>query len=112
MQALCTTLTIAAAYISSMVGESADRMRVFTAPADYDPPPDASCRTPEQRQRAGLAGAAFVWCTVAALGGSPLGDAAARALMSCAMSIKPIHTLADSAPSPGAPELSFAGAAS
>ena len=112
VQALCTTLTTAAAYIAFMVGEYADGMRVFTAPVDYYPPPDAICRTPEQRRRAGLAGAAFVWCTVAALGGSPLGDAAARAVMSCEMSIKPVHTLADSAPSPGAPELSFAGAAS
>ena len=95
VQTLCTLLTSAAAYIAFMVGEYADGVRLFTVPLDYRPEPDFICHRPEQRQERGRRGAAFVWCTLAALAGTALEDPAARAILSCDMFVKPVHTLAD-----------------
>ena len=107
IQALCNALVSATAYLAFMVGEYANGARVFTAPIDYYPPPEAICRTPEQRRKAGCAGAAFVWCTIAALAGSPIGDAATRAVLSCEMFIKPVQTLTDAQLSSSVAQFNF-----
>lgn len=61
IQALCASLVSAAAYIAFMVGEYSNGARVFTAPIDYRPPPEAICRNANQRRRMGCGAAAFVW---------------------------------------------------
>lgn len=68
---------------------------VFAAPVDYQPPAEAICATSQQRRRRAARGSAFIWCTLAALGGTPIGDAATRAVLGCEMFVKPVSTLSD-----------------
>jgi len=107
IQGLCTAVTGAAAYLAFMVGEYANGVRVFTAPLDYCPEAACVCRSPRQRRERQRSGAAFIWCTLAALAGAPIGDAAARAILSCEMFVKPVHTLADAPLSSDVPEFKF-----
>jgi hypothetical protein len=107
IQHLCAAVATSASYIAFMVGEYANGVRVFTAPVDYRPPPEAICRSPAHRRAMCRRGAAFVWCTMAALAGTPLGDAAARAILSCEMFVKPVQVLADAQLSTDAVEFNF-----
>ena len=95
IQKLCGALVTSASYIAFMIGEYSNGTRVFTAPIDYCPPESASCRSPDQRRRLLTRGAAFVWCTLAALQGTPLADPAARAILGCQMFVKPLSSLPD-----------------
>ena len=80
-----------------MVGEYLGGARLFTAPLDFAPPPAAVCRTRKQRQRLLAAGGGFVWCTLAALQGTPVADAAARSLLATEAFVRPTAELADAA---------------
>jgi hypothetical protein len=75
----------AALYMPFMIGQYAPGAMLFTVPVDFAPPPRSIVRSPAHLAGALSAGAAFVWCTLAALAGTPLGDPASRALLSCRM---------------------------
>ena len=107
VQRLCSAVTMATSYIAFMIGEYTNGARVFTAPIDFYPRPDAICRTSEQRRTWQRRGVAFAWCTVAALAGTPIGDAAARAVIGCDMFVKPVRLLADAPLSADAAEFNF-----
>ena len=92
IQSLCNVVTTVA-YLAFMVGEYASGLRLFTAPIDFRPPEAQIVRTPAQRRRCLQAGAAFIWCTLAALQGTPAGDAATRAVLAAHMFIKPVEQL-------------------
>ena len=95
MQKIVDACCSAAAYIAYMVGLYVGGARVFAAPVDFRPPAEAICHTPAQRVARGSAGVAFVWCTLAALAGTPVHDAAQRAVTSAASLIRPVEQLAD-----------------
>ena len=95
MQKIVDACCSAAAYIAYMVGLYVGGARVFAAPVDFRPPAEAICYTPAQRVARGSAGVAFVWCTLAALAGTPAHDAAQRAVTSAASLIRPVEQLAD-----------------
>ncbi|KAL1495224.1 hypothetical protein AB1Y20_017087 [Prymnesium parvum] len=65
-----------------MVGEYKGGARLFTAPVAATPEPTTVIRTPHDRQRALALGRTFAWCTLLALRGTPLEDAAARCILS------------------------------
>ena len=90
VQMLATAMVTCTAYIAFMIGEYANGARVFAAPVDYQPPAEAICATSQQRRRRAARGSAFIWCTLAALGGTPIGDAATRAVLGCEMFVKPV----------------------
>ena len=82
---LCGRIVSAALYMPFMIGQYAPGAMLFTVPVDFAPPPRSIVRSPAHLAGALSAGAAFVWCTLAALAGTPLGDPASRALLSCRM---------------------------
>ena len=85
-------------YYAFLVGKYIGGARLFTAPVDFAPAPGEVVRTPTQRRRRAAAGASFIWCTLAALTGTPVSDAATRAVAGVTAFIKPTNVLA-SAPS-------------
>lgn len=78
-----------------MVGEYLGGARLIAAPLDFAPAVAAACRTSRQRRGLLAAGAAFMWCTLAALASTQAGDAAARAVLAVDAFVKPIAQLAD-----------------
>ena len=81
-----------------LVGEYVGGARLTVAPLDFRPPRAAVCRDRAKRISLLAAGGTFAWFTLSALGGTPLGDAAARATLACDAFVKPGHQLADFAP--------------
>ena len=61
-----------------MAGEYLRGARLFTAPLGAQPAPDVVVRTPQERRWALARGGGFAWCTLRALRGTPVEDAAAR----------------------------------
>jgi len=55
--------------------------RLFTAPVAAAPMSSNIIRTPRDRRRALVLGGGFAWCTLCALRGTAIEDAAARALL-------------------------------
>ena len=86
---------VGVSYSAFMVGEYLGGARVMTAPVDLAPPPAGVCRTRRQRVKMLASGCSFVWCTLAALGGTPIADAAARCFLSAEAFVKPVGQLAD-----------------
>ena len=82
---LCLSVVSAALYLPFLIGQYSPGALLFAAPVDFAPPPESVVRSPLARAQALSSGAAFVWCTLAALSGTPLGDPAARAALSCRM---------------------------
>ena len=82
---LCLSVVSAALYLPFLIGQYSPGALLFAAPVDFAPPPESVVRSPLARAQALSSGAAFVWCTLAALAGTPLGDPAARAALSCRM---------------------------
>ena len=80
-----------------LVGEYRDGARLFTAPLNYHPPASDVVRTPAERRARAKAGAAFAWCTLAALAGCMAYDPAGRASAACAALRGPINAFADAA---------------
>lgn len=64
-----------------MVGLHSMGWQLFTAPAHFTPPEAAICRTRAQRLRWLAAGVGFAWCTLAAVSGTPVGEAASQAFL-------------------------------
>ena len=79
---LCLSVVSAALYLPFLIGQYSPGALLFAAPVDFAPPPESVVRSPLARAQALSSGAAFVWCTLAALSGTPLGDPAA---LSCRM---------------------------
>ena len=92
---LCSRIVSAALYMPFMIGQYAPGAMLFAAPVDFTPPSHSIVRSPEGRVRALSVGAAFIWCTLAALVDTPLGDPAARAILSCRMFQGPSAHLLD-----------------
>ena len=90
-----------------MVGENVGRARLLTAPLDFVPPVAEVCRTARQRRHLFSTGATFVWCTLTALAGAPVGDIAARAVVATEAFVKPVRLLADFAGAGSAPAVAF-----
>ena len=82
---LCLSVVSAALYLPFLIGQYSPGALLFAAPVDFAPPPESVVRSPSARAQALSSGAAFVWCTLAALSETPLGDPAARAALSCRM---------------------------
>jgi len=82
---LSSRIASAALYTPFMIGQYTTGAMLFTTPVDFTPPPRSIVRSPASLAGALSVGAAFVWCTLAALAGTPLGDPATRALLSCRM---------------------------
>ena len=96
---LSGSVVSAALYLPFMIGQYAPGAMLFATPVDFTPPTNVVVRSPTQRAQALAAGAAFVWCTMGALAGVPLGDPATRAILSCRMFQSP------GTPTPGVPLL-------
>ena len=84
-----------AIHYAYLVGEYLKNARLAVAPLDFAPPPHEVCRTPKARLGLLAAGATFWWCTLAALAGTAVGDAAARSIIAAAAFVRPIKQLAD-----------------
>ena len=80
-----------------MVGEYVRGARLFAAPIAEAAPAAHIIRTPAQRKGALAAGGAFAWCSLRALRGTPLEDAAARTLLPTTAFRGPTSRLADAA---------------
>ena len=65
------------------------------------------CRTRVARLAQLAAGGTFLWCTLDALCNTPMGDAAARAILACEAYVKPGHMLADFQADASAAPLAF-----
>lgn len=78
-----------------MVGEfRRGAPRLITAPVATQPPPHTVIRTPAERRRRLAAGGAFVWCTLGALRGTAVEDAAARAVLATEAFARPTADMA------------------
>ena len=95
-----------------MVGEYVGGARLIATPVAFAPIVGQVCRTRTQRRSWLAAGTAFAWCTLAALTGSPIADAAARALVATEAFVKPVAMLADFASAGTLPALEFRAGAS
>ena len=98
---------VAARHVAFMIGEYVGGARLFALPVDAAPPGELVVRTPQQRVRQLAAGAGFMWCTLAALQGTPMGDAAARAHVAVDTFVKPMSVLADAPAAEGGLEFRF-----
>eukprot|EP00965_Chrysotila_dentata_P135550 4481080-Pleurochrysis_carterae.AAC.1 len=78
LQAACTVTGLAC----FLAGEYASGPRLAVAPVPAQVPASQVARTPAQRRSALRSGAAFVWCTIAALAGTSTSTVAARAAFS------------------------------
>ena len=103
---LCSCVVSAALYMPFMIGQYASGAMLFAAPVDFVPPPESIVRSPAHRARSFATGAAFVWCTLAALSDASLGDPAARAILACRMFQAP-HSEPSDIPASAAVEFSF-----
>ena len=97
-QSLVAAAVGATAASAFLVGEYIGGARLTVAPLDFRPARHLMCRTRESRLACLASGCTFMWCTLAALGGTPAGDAAARAILACDAYVKPGHMLADFPP--------------
>ena len=88
-------LAVGGGALAFMAGEYVGGARVMVAPLDLHPPEEQLVRAPAQRRARLAAGATFLWCTLAALAGTPIGDVAARAIVATESFVKPGAILAD-----------------
>ena len=95
IKALCS-VPVTAAHIF-MIGPYLAGAELFTAPVDFAPEPHTICRSCAQRVARGTT---LAWCTLAALQGTPLSDAATRAFATTEMFRGPSTSLPD-APADG-----------
>ena len=79
-----------------LAGEYLGGARIVAAPVDYRPNSHELVRTPAARQAMSEGGWTMAWCTLTALAGSVIHDAAARAVASCTALCAPTMHLADS----------------
>jgi hypothetical protein len=100
-------LVVGALCYAFMVGEYKRGARLFTAPIGARPEPTAVVHTPAARRQACAARMGFVWCTLAALQGTAVEDAAARAVLSASAFIGPTAQLVDEPLAAGSSAFSF-----
>ena len=94
IKALCLTL-VTAAHAVFMIGQYLAGAKLFAAPVDFAPEPSSICRSRTQRLAWLARGTTFAWCTLAALQGTPLSDAASRAFATTEMFRGPATSLPD-----------------
>ena len=93
---LLVSAAIGAAEVAAfMVGEYVGGARLVAAPLDFRPPRHLICTSRAARLALLAAGGGWAWMTLAALEGSPVSDAAHRAVLACDAFVKPGHMLAD-----------------
>jgi hypothetical protein len=78
------SMLLGAAAATFRVGAFDGGGAVYTAPIAFTPPPAVVARTTPDRKRLLRARATFLWLTIAALRGTPVGDVAAHAVSACA----------------------------
>ena len=96
IKVLCAVL-VTAAHMIFMIGQYLAGAKLFAAPVDFAPEPHAVCRSGAQRLAWLARGTTFAWCTLAALQGTPLSDAASRAFATTEMFRGPATSLPDAA---------------
>ena len=79
-----------------LAGEYSGGARIVAAPLDYQPHSREVANTPLTRQTMSAAGWRMAWCSLTALTGTVIHDAASRAVASCAALCAPTRCLADS----------------
>ena len=79
--------------ISTMIGEYANGARVCATPLP-EAPPHVGCTSVASRLRLLTNGASFVWCSLAALRGTPCFDVASRAVIAMQSFVQPVPMLA------------------
>ena len=84
-----------------MIGQYLLGFSLFASPVDFAPPPAHVCRSPAQRLAWLARGTTFAWCTLAALRGTPIADAAGRAFVTTEMFRTPVTELPDEPTSDG-----------
>ena len=94
IKALCSVL-VSAAHMIFMIGQYLAGAKLFAAPVDFAPEPATICRSRAQRLAWLAQGATFAWCTLAALQGTPIADATARAFATTEMFRGPATVLPD-----------------
>ena len=94
IKALCSVL-VTAAHMIFMIGQYLAGAKLFAAPVDFAPEPHTICRSCAQRVAWLARGTTFAWCTLAALQGTPLSDAATRAFATTEMFRGPSTSLPD-----------------
>ena len=106
-QQLVSKAVGATAASAFLVGEYVGGARLTVAPLDFRPARRLMCRTRVARLAQLAAGGTFLWCTLDALCNTPMGDAAARAILACEAYVKPGHMLADFQADASAAPLAF-----
>ena len=106
-QGLVSAAVGATAASAFLVGEYLGGARLTVAPLDFRPARHLMCRTRAARLARLASGCTFLWCSLAALSGTPSGDAAARAILACEAYVKPGHMLADFSTDASAAPLAF-----
>ena len=96
IKVLCAVL-VTAAHMIFMIGQYLAGAKLFAAPVDFAPEPCTVCRSGAQRLAWLARGTTFAWCTLAALQGTPLSDAASRAFATTEMFRGPATSLPDAA---------------
>ena len=91
---LCSVL-VTAAHMIFMIGQYLAGAKLFAAPVDFAPEPHTVCRSGAQRLAWLARGTTFAWCTLAALRGTPLSDAASRAFATTEMFQGPSTSMPD-----------------
>ena len=86
---------VASRTITFLVGEYQKGARLFAAPLDFNPQRNQIVRSVTQRRRLHARGYSLAWCTLAALTGTIVYDAAARAVAACESLRCPVPHLAD-----------------
>lgn len=104
VQSWVSSVIIGAPTFAFLVGEYVGGARLFAVPVDIAPPAGEVCPTTTHRRKARGAGAALMWCTLAALAGTPGQDVAARSILATQAFIKPLEVLADAARTVGTGE--------
>ena len=94
IKVLCSIL-VSATHMIFMIGQYLTGAKLFAAPVDFAPEPAMICRSRAQRLAWLAQGTTFAWCTLAALQGTPMADATARAFATTEMFRGPSTDLPD-----------------
>ena len=108
---LLSALFFSAVQMVFMVGHYLTGLALFASPVDFAPPASQVCRSRAQRLAWLARGVTFAWCSLAALRGTPIADAAGRAFATSEMFRGPVAELPDE-PSPDGVLFKFGASAS
>ena len=96
-----SALLFSAVQMVFMIGQYLLGLSLFASPVDFAPPAPHVCRSPAQRLAWLARGTTFAWCTLAALRGTPIADAAGRAFSTTEMFRASVTQLPDEPTSDG-----------